>query len=157
VAFSGFSLFEIFESSAAATQRQIDRRGQREAAEQRASALLLQYLSHEQGQQWRKYGRFDLVGSLGGNYRIANGRVNNIALMRDGKMVTTLCAGPNLDVQGEILPTSDVVLGQYLALVTDEAGFLAIANSERSVWETWEVSCSCPMCRSLQHSWNQAP
>lgn len=112
------------------TERRLARE-QYEAAELRATTLLLTYLSPEQAKQYRQKGCFDLIGSLGGRYRIKPGYAYNVHRLRDGGEVTALCGGPT------DLPRSDVMLAQYLALAADEAGFLSVANA-----------CDCRVCRS---------
>lgn len=115
----------------------------RAAVERQATTLLLSYLSPEQSAQYRQSNSFDVVGSLGGNYRVSYGRAENISRRTDG---ATLCCGPRSDDQGERLPIPDVMLAQYLALITDEAAFLRVAAAEPALEP---VSCHWPLCRSM--------
>jgi hypothetical protein len=117
-------------------QERTKQQAENEAAELRAATLLLTYLSPEQAEQYRQTGHFDLVGSLGGQYRIRPGHAYNVQRRCDGAEVVTLCGGPSG------LPRSDVMLAQYLALVADEAGFLSIAN-----YALPDAICSCVHCR----------
>jgi len=112
-----------------------------ERAEGQATTLLLSHLSPEQATQYQQYRSFDVVGSLGGNYRVRYGRADNISRMADE---ASICCGPQS--QGESLPIPDVMLAQYLALITDEAAFLRVAVI-RAPWAEY-MSCSCGLCQS---------
>lgn len=122
-------------------QERAKQRAEHEAAELRAATLLLTYLSPEQAMQYRKKGYFDLIGSLGGEYRIIPSRTYNVLRWRGGVEVAALCGGPR-----ERLPLSDVLLAQYLALTADEADFLSTANAARPDRDGY--SCGCLMCRN---------
>jgi hypothetical protein len=100
-------------------------RQEREAAETRAATLLLSFLSEEQRASYRASERFEVVGSLGGRYRIHPGVVGNIYwLDENGQVGGQLCCHPS----DERLPRADIMLAQMLALITDEESFVLLAN-----------------------------
>jgi hypothetical protein len=97
--------------------------------EQKADALLKEWLSPAQRSTLHKYGFFEVRGSHTGKcYRIRRGRNMNIYEVGTGQtQVAIWCFGP----VGH-LPLGDVMLAQKLALETDEQAALAVAN--RSPW-----------------------
>jgi hypothetical protein len=108
-------------------QRERARRAERNAATARAEELLLMMLDEVQAAQYRMARTFDLVGSLGGRYRIHPGTMGNVdALDADGEWVGALCAHPTGG-----LPLPDVALAQMLHITTDERDFVATANVHR--------------------------
>lgn len=107
-------------------RERVQREGQeREAAETRAETFLLSFLSEEQRASYRDNQRFEVVGSVGGRYRIRQGMVGNIDwLDENGQFGGSLCCHPS----GGYLPRADIMLAQMLALTTDEVGFVRLAN-----------------------------
>jgi len=91
-----------------------------------AEALLISFLSEEQLASWRDHNRFEVVGSHGGRYRLNEGISGNVEWHGPNGWQTKICAHP--DMCGTLLPTADVVLSQMLALQTDEAAFVRVAN-----------------------------
>ena len=100
----------------------------RSTPEQRADALLKEWLSPEQRSTLHKYGFFEVRGSHTAKcYRIHCGRNMNIHEVGTGQtQVAIWCFGP----VGH-LPLGDVMLAQKLALETDEQAALAVANRSR--------------------------
>jgi hypothetical protein len=96
--------------------------------EQKADALLKEWLSPAQRSTLHKYGFFEVRGSHTGKcYRIRRGRNMNIYEVGTGQtQVAIWCFGP----VGH-LPLGDVMLAQMLALETDEQAALAVANRSR--------------------------
>jgi hypothetical protein len=97
----------------------------RSEAEQRASALLMRWLSPTQRAQYESTGHFYVTGSHSGRrYRIRSKRQMNVdELDEDGRRVAVLCFGPETYV-----PFGDVMLAQKIALENDELAALAVAN-----------------------------
>ena len=109
------------------------RRGGRIASQcskpdQKADALLKEWLSPEQRATLESYGHFEVRGSHTGKcYRIRRGRNMNIdEVSKKGDLGPVWCFGP----VGH-LPLGDVMLAQKLALETDEQATLAVANRSR--------------------------
>lgn len=108
----------------AATQQWAD-------AKNRAQALLRSVLTDEQWRQWTYERHFDVVGSDGVTYRIARGVAGNVATFHDnGAVAVRYCAHPELwdSAANARIPNADVHVAQALALRTDAAAFLAVAN-----------------------------
>ncbi len=105
-----------------------ERLARREVAEVRARQLLHEHLSAAQKRDILAHGWFELRSDTGRRWRIrAAGIVGNVDLMpEDGSGIreASYCAHPG----DHSLPRSDHHLAQKLALETDEAGFLAVAN-----------------------------
>lgn len=98
----------------------------RKDAHDRAMALLLSFLDPRQREQLLRSGRFTLVGSAGGVYDIlTNDYSGNIVQRRDGSPPRYLCCYPRFRIG---VPIPDFVLGQVLALKTDEVAFLSTAH-----------------------------
>jgi hypothetical protein len=97
-------------------------------AEQKALALLKQWLSSVQLAQYEGNGHFEVTGSHSGKrYRIRRGRQMNIdELDEHGAQIAVWCFGPE-----GCLPVGDVMLAQKIALETDEHAALAVANRSR--------------------------
>ena len=112
-------------------------------AEQKALALLKQWLSSVQLAQYESNGYFEVTGSHSGKrYRIRRGRQMNIDELNErGVRMAVWCFGP----EGH-LPVGDVMLAQKIALETDEHAALAVANrslqgaSASSVRTGWTTS-----------------
>jgi hypothetical protein len=96
--------------------------------EQKADALLNEWLCPEQRTTLERHGYFEVMGSHSGKcYRIRRGRNMNIdELGKDGAQVATWCFRP-----AGHLPLGDVMLAQKLALETDEQAALGVANRLR--------------------------
>jgi hypothetical protein len=97
----------------------------RREAEQRADTLLRRWLSPAQLVQYKRTGRFEVVGSdTGKRYRIHRYAQMNIEELDErGAYVATLCFAP----EGN-LPVDDIMLAQKIALETDERAVLGIAR-----------------------------
>ena len=95
----------------------------------RARELLESLLTLQQLTSWRNRGYFEFRGSAGTCYRLYDaGYSFNIHWIRsDGLTGGVLCAYPKRH-KGEKLPTADLYIGQFLALVTNEEAFLDVAN-----------------------------
>lgn len=107
-----------------------ERIAQGQAAEERAGELLRSLLTDEQWTEWRRRNYFHVTTPAGHRYRIERGTQENVFLLDDnGGQVETLCAGPERrDENGGLLPVTDVVIGQLLALRANEAGYRMVAN-----------------------------
>jgi hypothetical protein len=126
---------ESQEDRAERERRREESRARAEKAQERALATLRSVVTAEQWEQWEQHNAIDVVGSKGTRYRIREGREGNVYQLDDqGELVFSWCAAPDGEVRdkdGEVagyLPTPDIVLGQLLALITDEPGFLRTAN-----------------------------
>jgi hypothetical protein len=97
----------------------------KESGEARGIALLHEWLSQEQQEQFETSSYFDVVGSESGKrYRIRRSRGTNVHEIDDaGKPVMGWCFVPEGD-----LVAGDVMLAQKIALETNERAALAIAN-----------------------------
>ena len=95
-------------------------------AEQRALALLKDWLSPTQLAQYEIDGHFEVMGSHSGKrYRIRRaGHMNIDELSEHGALVAVWCFGPH-----GYLPVGDVMLAQKIALETNEKAALQVANS----------------------------
>jgi hypothetical protein len=93
-------------------------------AEQRAEALLREYLSPAEWAQLTTQGFVELPSTLtrGRAYRIPRHGGRPLVYER-GRLVCQLCAGPI-----EPLPRADLVLLHLVLLRGDEVGYLATAN-----------------------------
>lgn len=112
----------------------------REVARTRAEELLLSLLTDEQAASYRDKGWFEVRGSKGGRWRIRNrGQSGNVDLMPEigEEREATYCAHP----PGQ-LPDADAYVAQMLHLVTDEEGFMKVAN------EHWRRPPQHPACRA---------
>jgi hypothetical protein len=100
-------------------------RSRARAAEEKALALLKQWLSPAQLTQYQKYGHFEVMGCHSGKrYRIRGSQQMNVdELDEHGARTVALCFGPEGD-----LPIGDVMLAQKIALENDELAALAVAN-----------------------------
>ena len=100
----------------------------RSKPEDRAEALLNEWLCPEQRATLERHGYFEARGChTGKRYRIRRGRNMNIEeLGKNGAQVAAWCFGPT----GH-LPLGDVMLTQKLALETNEQAALGVANRFR--------------------------
>jgi hypothetical protein len=108
----------------------VDREERRRAhlrSEERSQALLRQWLSPNQAEQYDRFQRFEVVGSdTGKRYRIRHGTAMNIEeLAASGYIARRWCFGPE-----GATATGDVMLAQKVALETFELNALAIANHD---------------------------
>jgi hypothetical protein len=94
-------------------------------SEVRARRLLREWLSPDQRAQFDAKGYFEVTGShTGRRYRIHYGTVSNVLELGDEMQPKTgWCFVPE-----HALVAGDVMLAQKIALETDEAAVLAIAN-----------------------------
>jgi hypothetical protein len=100
----------------------------RSTPEDRAEALLNEWLCPEQRATLERHGYFEVRGChTGKRYRIRRGRNMNIEeLGKNGAQVAVWCFGP-----AGHLPLGDVMLTQKLALETNEQAALGVANRLR--------------------------
>jgi hypothetical protein len=100
-------------------------RRRRGRAEDRALALLREWLSPAQVAQFKSYRHFDVIGSTSGRrYRIRpEPQMNVDELDASGARVAVWCFLP----EGH-LPIADIMLAQKIALETDERAALAVAH-----------------------------
>ena len=93
----------------------------RRAAETRAEALLLRWLSPRQREQYRSHGWFDVVTPGGNLYRIRPGTVVRLDARRCSYCIEAI----------PWVPAADQMLAKKLLLETDERCFLATAHRYR--------------------------
>jgi hypothetical protein len=93
----------------------------RRAAETRAEALLLRWLSPRQREQYRSHGWFDVVTPGGNLYRIRPGTVVRLDARRCSYCIEAI----------PWVPAADQMLAKKLLLETDERRFLATAHRYR--------------------------
>src|SRR5262249_8506496 len=96
-------------------------------SEERSQALLRQWLSPDQAEQYDECQRFEVVGSdTGTRYRILRGTIMNIVeLAANGCVRRRWCFAPE-----GAFATGDVMLAQKIALETFELTALAVANHD---------------------------
>lgn len=92
-------------------------------ANEKAEALLTEYLGDEQVEELTRARKFCVRGSKGGVYEIHRGQIQNVYRIEGNDLRTRWCAHPR-----ETVPDPDAMLAQALMLETDEERFLAIAN-----------------------------
>lgn len=99
----------------------------RQEAHARAKTLLVSFLSAEQRQQFELGEGIIVVGKSGTRYRIRQGHVGNVDVLRKGDnyVVQSLCFHPSNDNE---LPVYDTMLAQMLHLQHDDAAARRIAN-----------------------------
>lgn len=106
----------------------------REAAEVRATELLMLLLRPDQQHEYRAYQYVTERGSRGGLYRLTRNRTGGVTLVGDCRdcPTATFCISiaPGL-------PDADNIAAQVLALRTDEAGFLTTANLVSGRYPDW--------------------
>lgn len=110
----------------------------KEAAVAKAQMTLLSLLTPEQRNEYRARQRFHIRGSRGTLYRIQHGSSGNVRAVLteadEGRGLHAYCAHPEMTVRGDdgkvlgYLPHEDAMIAQMLALESDEAAFLAVAN-----------------------------
>lgn len=113
-------------------ERRHARDEQRQGATSRARILLRSILSQEQWETWEAEQFIEVQGSEGNWFRLRPGSNGNITVFDDDGDIERICAHPNLyDDHNDPLPNEDVLVGQILALRTDENNFRRIANVHR--------------------------
>ena len=104
-------------------------------AQRKAQRLLRTWLTDEQRRELARRQAFDVVGTLGGRYRLRPSMGCTGRIERHGKNYyesATYC----LHDDAAELPPADLTLTHYLMIVTDEADFLAQANEyPRKLWD----------------------
>jgi hypothetical protein len=100
-------------------------RRRRRRADDKARALLRDWLTPAQVAQFESYGHFDVIGSASGKrYRIRpEPQMNVDELDPAGLRVAVWCFMPE-----GYLPVGDIMLAQKIALETDERAALAVAH-----------------------------
>jgi hypothetical protein len=93
----------------------------RRAAEARAEALLLGWLSPGQRAQYRRHGWFEVVTPSGNRYRIWPRKVVRLDVHRSAYCIEAI----------PWVPAADQMLARKLLLETDERRFLATAHRYR--------------------------
>lgn len=103
---------------------------QQQSANTRALILLNELLTKEQREDFSKTRSFVVIGSEGHSFRISGKtNVGNVTYFDDKGDIADYCATPVLyDRRGKCLPIYDVLIGQMLALKTDERYFIRTAN-----------------------------
>jgi len=102
----------------------------RQAATERAEALLASHLTDAQRTELAAHGHFTVQGSAGGEYRISGLGVRRVD---QGKAVERLCCHPD-----HAYPVGDRMLAQKLWLEADEPAFCQIANRTPLIKEVRE-------------------
>ena len=90
-------------------------------AEKRAEALLLNWLSGQQREQYRSHRWFDVLTPGGNRYRIRPGKVVQLDARRSAYCIEAI----------PWVPAADQMLAKKLLLETDERRFLATAHRYR--------------------------
>lgn len=108
---------------------------ERDAANERAEAWLLEWLADAQKETWKKQRRFEVV-VRGETYRITDEPNFNVGLIQGGKVTCKYCTQARGDwlwgmTRHEMYPRADVVLAQYLLLTTNPDEFFRVANVQR--------------------------
>lgn len=101
-----------------------------QTANDRARVLLTKLLTEEQREDYFRTGTFVVVGSEGHSFRLSGSDwVGNVTHFDEFGPIADYCATPRLyDSVGYRLPMNDVLIGQMLALKTDEKHFITTAN-----------------------------
>ena len=100
--------------------------------ERRGLALLREWLSPEQREQFDTRGYFDVIGShTGRRYRIRRGTATNVYELNEfDRPLTGRCFMPR-----DGLPAGDVMLVQKIALENDEQSALMVAKTFQPRWK----------------------
>jgi hypothetical protein len=98
-----------------------DALARRRAAEARAEALLLGWLSPRQRAQYRAHGWFEVVTPGGNRYRVGRQKVLRLDVRRSAYCIESI----------PWVPAADQMLAKKLLLETDERRFLATAHRYR--------------------------
>lgn len=102
-----------------------------QSARNRAEKLLLRLLTPEQQGTYRRRGYFHIVGSEGDKFQIfCDSLLGNVSLLDDHlNRVADYCAHPRpYDLAGRGIPIYDLLIGQMLALKTNQMDFIRTAN-----------------------------
>lgn len=102
----------------------------------RAMALLRSLLTFDQRLELRQNKEFTVIGSAGGRYRLHPRSGTLARVEKHGKRWyarTRYC----FHDPGSVMPEADVTIGQMLHLMSDEPGFLAMANATEYLTELW--------------------
>jgi hypothetical protein len=101
--------------------------------EARGLALLKEWLTPEQFEQYRQYRHFDVTGCHSGKrYRIRYGVSMNVCELDSlGRPLVGRCFVPK-----DTLVAGDVMLAQKIALETNERGVLLVAKTFSPRWRT---------------------
>lgn len=122
----GFGSPQQRDAYEAARREWEEQRRRHDVAEARSVALLNEWLSPSQRDQYARERCFMVTGSEGTRYRIEGYRTGNVAeLDAAGNTVRSWCFGPAGDASQY---TGDANLCQMIALQTDEAGAIRVAN-----------------------------
>jgi hypothetical protein len=125
---------ETVEAREARIERERKAKEEREAIKEKATALLLSILSHEQRAEYEKDGHFHVHTADGlRSYRLKPGSSVRQVRSPDGQE-RTFCIHPDL-----AYPPEDVTAAQLLMLETDEEAFLRTANA-RTVLPQYRVT-----------------
>jgi hypothetical protein len=101
-----------------------ERARKREEADTRAAELLMDHLTEEQKGDMQRDGFFFVQSKRPGRkYRLRHGRMGNVDVMEEGRVLHRLCAHPAVDV-----PNEDTRLAQKLMLEHMEDVFIGKAN-----------------------------
>lgn len=102
------------------------RKREEAAAQKKAEKLLLEHLTPEQADEYRRLKLFHVIAADGKLYRIKRGWSHNLELIEEGQAVKSLCVHPNQRV-----PEEDNLLAQKLWLESDPAELNRIAIARR--------------------------
>lgn len=102
----------------------------RQSASEQAKELLFRYLDPVNQHRYEHFNYIEFEGSDGRTYRLSTGTyTGNIFIIEDGATASRWCAhGPIYDPEGRSIPIADMILTQMIALKTDAAAVMAIAN-----------------------------
>jgi hypothetical protein len=105
----------------------------RQAASERASALLRAILTPDQIADWENEEEFTVIGSAGGTFRVETSDYsgNIYKLKDDGDVAEEWCVHPSMYQGAHYLPTEDALITQVLALRTNEEAVRRTANVAR--------------------------
>lgn len=113
-------------------EREQERQAEREryeAATERAFATFVSFLDEENRERFAARGHVIITGSAGGRYQIRRGYSGNVSeLSPGGRVIRRYCAHPPMHTRTGRLPEGDAMTTQLLKLLTDEPGFIEIAN-----------------------------
>jgi hypothetical protein len=112
-------------------------RSKMDAAQLRARGLLRSLLSAEQKRMLDNRRYFYVTGSAGGTYRLRPEFGSCDGVVKHGKNFFASVRYCFHDPEG-ILPAADVTIGQMLHILSDEADFLARANSKPIQSDLWD-------------------
>lgn len=107
---------------------------ERQAANERAEALLESLLDERQLATWEDHRYVDVVAPSGRRYRLkGRSMMGNVYLVaEDGVEITRLCVHP--DPGHSALPVADALVGQMFAIEHNEIELLCLANLYAGYW-----------------------